>query len=156
LRRTRHRGATRSHYRHHPVARFSRAIRVTQFSSVVDVSFDRQFFVHIMASGPWGTLYVGVTNDVIRRVFEHKQGLAEGFTRKYRVNTLVYFEEWGTALDAIHREKRLKKWTRAWKINLIRTDNPDWVDLAKDWYPKAMTPCEIEAWLKKHAPVAVK
>jgi putative endonuclease len=120
------------------------------------MSFDRKFFAYFMANGPWRTLYVGMTNDIVRRVFEHKEGLADGFTKKYRVNKLVFYEEWGTALDAIHREKRLKKWPRAWKINLIRTCNPDWEELAKDWYPKEMTRAEIEAWLESISPVATK
>jgi putative endonuclease len=111
----------------------------------------RQFCVYIMASRPWGTLYVGMTNDLLRRVFEHKEGRTEGFTKTYGVKNLVYFEEWETAPEAIHREKRLKKWPRAWKINLIRTDNPDWDDLAAHWYPKAMTATEIDAWLAKIA-----
>src|SRR5438132_11225012 len=100
---------------------------------------EKKFFVYIMASKAWGTLYIGVTNDLMRRVFEHKQGLVEGFTKKYGLKILVYFEEYATALDAIHREKRLKKWSRAWKVNLIRTDNPDWKHLAADWYPDQLT-----------------
>jgi len=112
---------------------------------------ERRFYTYILASRPWGTLYVGVTNDLMRRVFEHKEGRIEGFTKKYGVKTLVYFEEWATANDAIHREKRLKKWPRSWKITLIRTDNPDWADLAADWYPSAMTAAEIDAWLMKIA-----
>ena len=115
---------------------------------------EKRFYVYIMASRAWGTLYIGVTNDVLRRIFEHKQGLIGGFTKTYGVKNLVYFEEWATAPDAIHREKRLKKWTRAWKINLIRTDNPDWHDLAADWYPKAMSADEVEAWLAEIAAVA--
>lgn len=67
---------------------------------------------------------------------------------------MVYFEEWATAAAAIHREKRLKKWKRVWKINLIRTDNPDWNDLAAHWYPKAMTAAEIDNWLAKIAAAA--
>lgn len=110
-----------------------------------------RFYVYIMASRPWGTLYVGMTNDVMRRIFEHKEGRVDGFTKTYDVKDLVYFEEWPTAPSAIHREKRLKKWPRKWKINLIRTNNPDWNDLAAEWYPKTMTPTEIDAWLKKIA-----
>ncbi len=89
------------------------------------VSTEKRFFVYIMASRPWGTLYIGVTSDLFRRVFEHREGLIEGFTKTYGVKTLVHFEEWPTSQDAIHREKRLKKWPRIWKINLIRTDNPE-------------------------------
>jgi putative endonuclease len=112
------------------------------------MSGERRFFVYILASRPWGTLYIGVTNDLMRRVFEHKEGLIDGFTKTYGVKTLVYFEEWATAAEAIHREKRMKKWPRTWKINLVRTDNPDWNDLAAEWYPKAMDAAELDAWLK--------
>ncbi len=109
----------------------------------------KRFWVYIMASKPWGTLYVGVTSDIEARAFQHRQGLFDGFTKKYDVKTLVYFEEHGAGADAIRREKRLKKWTRAWKINLIRTDNPDWRDLAEDWYPKVLTAEDIERWLAR-------
>ncbi len=109
----------------------------------------RQFFVYIMTNMPWGTLYVGMTNDIMRRAFEHKEALAEGFTKRYRLDQLVYYEEWPTAPDAIHREKRLKKWPRAWKINLIRTENPDWNDLAADWYPKMPAAKDIENWIAR-------
>jgi len=109
----------------------------------------KRFFVYILASKPWGTLYIGVTNDIQARVFQHKHGLVEGFTQKYGVKALVYVEEHATAADAIHREKRLKKWPRTWKINLIRTDNPDWNDLAADWYPAAPTREQIENWVAR-------
>jgi putative endonuclease len=102
-----------------------------------------------MASKPWGTLYVGVTSALILRVFQHREGLIEGFTKKYGVKRLVYYEEHPTAGDAIHHEKRMKKWTRAWKINLIRTDNPDWNDLAANWYPTLMLPVEVENWIAR-------
>jgi putative endonuclease len=115
------------------------------------VSSQRLFYVYIMASRPWGTLYIGMTNDLLRRVFEHREGLIEGFTKSYGVKILVHFEEWSTASAAIHREKRLKKWPRTWKITLIRTRNPDWKDLAASWYPKAMSVAEIDAWLAKIA-----
>lgn len=81
--------------------------------------------------------------------FQHKQGTFDGFTKKYGVKTLVYFEEHPRAFGAINREKRIKKWPRAWKINLIRTDNPDWNDLAANWYPDLMTPEEIERWVAR-------
>jgi putative endonuclease len=86
---------------------------------------ERQFFVYIMASKPGGTLYTGVTSDIEARIYQHKNGLFEGFTKKYDVKLLVYFEEHGTAMGAIHREKRIKKWPRDWKINLIRESNPN-------------------------------
>src|SRR5690348_4878977 len=113
-------------------------------SACQDPRMHKSYFVYILASQPWGTLYVGVTNDIVRRVHAHKQGLAAGFTKKYGIKTLVYFEEHALIFDAIHRETRLKKWPRAWKVNLIRTDNPDWKDLAADWYPPQMMPDEIE------------
>ena len=102
-----------------------------------------------MASKPWGTLYTGVTSNIELRVFQHREGLLEGFTKKYGVTTLVYFEELVSAGIAIQREKRIKKWPRVWKINLIRTDNPDWKDLADSWYPKQMTKDEIENWVAR-------
>src|SRR5258705_7707421 len=90
---------------------------------------ERRYFVYIMASKPYGTLYVGVTNNVFRRAYEPREGLVDGFTKKFRVKTLVYFEVFPTALSAIHREKRMKKWPRAYKINLIMGKNPRWDDL---------------------------
>ncbi|NVN85549.1 MAG: GIY-YIG nuclease family protein [Rhodopseudomonas sp.] len=89
----------------------------------------RSFYVYILASRIGGTLYIGVTNNLIRRVAEHKSKLAEGFTKKYDVDRLVYLECFEDIEQAIHREKRLKKWPRAWKIQLIEKDNPDWRDL---------------------------
>jgi len=85
------------------------------------------YFVYIMASER-KTLYIGVTNDVARRVTEHKDKLVKGFTQKYNVTHLVYFEEFENIDEAIDREKQLKKWNREWKINLIETENPDWKD----------------------------
>ena len=87
------------------------------------------FYVYILASKIGGTLYIGVTNDLIRRIAEHKAKLAEGFTKKYGVGRLVYFECFEDIEHAIHREKRLKKWPREWKIKLIEEKNPDWIDL---------------------------
>src|SRR5947209_10031282 len=89
----------------------------------------RTFYVYILASKIGGTLYIGVTNDLIRRVAQHKAKPAEGFTKKYDVDRLVYFECFEDVEQAIHREKRLKKWPRAWKIKLIEDDNPNWSDL---------------------------
>ncbi len=109
----------------------------------------KRFWVYIMTSKPWGTLYTGVTSALEARVFQHREGLLEGFTKKYGVKMLVYFEEHAFAADAIQREKRIKKWPRVWKINLIRTDNPDWKDLAENWYPKNPTPEEIENWVAR-------
>jgi putative endonuclease len=86
-------------------------------------------WVYILASKPRGTLYVGVTNDLVRRVAEHREGLVEGFTKQYGVKMLVYFEEHESIVAAIEQEKRLKRWARSWKIDLIRSKNPDWRDL---------------------------
>lgn len=82
-----------------------------------------------MASQKNGTIYIGVTNDIIRRTYEHREGQLTGFSQKYRVKHLVHYEEFQDIRDAIQREKRLKKWNRAWKIQLIETQNPDWRDL---------------------------
>jgi putative endonuclease len=89
----------------------------------------RRYYVYILASRIGGTLYIGITNDLIRRVFEHKSKLIESFTEKYDVVKLVHFEQFDDPENAIKREKRLKKWPRAWKISLIEKDNPDWNDL---------------------------
>jgi putative endonuclease len=94
----------------------------------------KTYYVYILASKRKGTLYIGVTNDIERRVYQHKDGKVEGFTKKYGVTMLVWFEEWGDIGDAIHRETRLKKYKRDWKINLIEQSNPEWLDLARDWY----------------------
>jgi putative endonuclease len=92
-------------------------------------SVAKQFFVYIMASRRNGTLYIGVTWNLVQRVWNHKQGLPEGFTSKYSVKMLVYFELHETAESAITREKQLKKWERAWKMRLIEESNPEWRDL---------------------------
>ena len=89
----------------------------------------KQPAVYILASKRNGTLYVGVTGDLRRRVWEHKQDVVEGFTMKYRVHRLVYFELHADMAEAILREKRIKKWNRAWKIELIEKTNPEWNDL---------------------------
>ncbi len=89
----------------------------------------RSFYVYILASRIGGTLYIGVTNDLVRRVDEHKSCVAESFTKRHEVNRLVYFECFDEIEQAIHREKRLKKWPRAWKTALIEKDNPNWIDL---------------------------
>nr|VFJ48373.1 MAG: putative endonuclease [Candidatus Kentron sp. DK] len=85
--------------------------------------------VYLLASKRNGTLYVGVTGDLIRRVWEHRNNMLEGFTKKYHVHRLVYFEQHQDMPTAIAREKQLKKWPRAWKLALIEKDNPDWEDL---------------------------
>ena len=88
-----------------------------------------QYYIYILASKKNGTLYVGVTSDLIKRIYEHKNNLIEGFTRKYSVHNLVYFETTESIESSIMREKQLKKWNRTWKINLIEKSNPDWNDL---------------------------
>ena len=87
------------------------------------------YFVYLMVSGKNGTLYVGVTNDLIRRVYEHKNDLVVGFTSRYAVHTLVWFESTPSVEAAIHKEKQIKNWTRDWKIALIEENNPGWDDL---------------------------
>ncbi len=87
------------------------------------------YFVYILASKPRGTLYVGVTNNLTRRVFEHKNKLIEGFTERYDVNLLVWYESSGSIESAIVYEKKLKRWRREWKIEMIEKQNPEWVDL---------------------------
>jgi putative endonuclease len=89
-----------------------------------------QYFVYILASQRNGTLYVGVTNNLSRRVGEHKQKLVPGFTHKYGVDMLVHAEGYSSILEARARERALKRWRRAWKIQLIEKDNPYWLDLA--------------------------
>jgi putative endonuclease len=89
----------------------------------------RSFYVYILASKVGGTLYIGVTNDLIRRIAEHRLNSVEGFTEKYHVVRLVYFEQFDDPENAIKREKRLKKWNRAWKIRLIEENNRNWDDL---------------------------
>jgi putative endonuclease len=88
-----------------------------------------QFYLYIMASRPGGALYVGVTNDLVRRVYEHRNGLIEGHTKRYNIRQLVYFEVFDTAYLAIQREKNIKHWPRVWKTRLIATTNPTWRDL---------------------------
>ncbi len=90
------------------------------------------FWVYILASKPGGTLYIGVTRDIVRRVFEHRTDVVKGFTRRYGVKKLVYFEQHDTAIAAIQREKNIKHWSREWKIDLIVSMNPDWRDLYDD------------------------
>ena len=87
------------------------------------------YWVYILASRPGGTLYVGVTNDLVRRIFEHRNGMVAGFTRRYGVKSLVYYELHDTAVAAIQREKNLKHWSREWKIDQIIDENPEWRDL---------------------------
>ncbi len=89
----------------------------------------KQPCVYILASQKNGTLYTGVTSNLIKRIWEHKHDQAEGFTQKYAVHLLVYFEQHKDMTAAITREKQIKKWNRAWKLRLIEENNPDWNDL---------------------------
>jgi putative endonuclease len=88
-----------------------------------------QFYLYIMASRPGGALYVGVTRDLVRRVYQHRTGMIKGHTKQYKIRQLVYFEIYSTAYEAIQREKNIKHWSRAWKTRLIATTNPTWRDL---------------------------
>ena len=92
----------------------------------------KTYYVYILASRKRGTLYIGVTNDFIRRVYEHKKNFVEGFTKKYGVHHLVYFEQTNDIYSAMVREKQMKKWYRKWKIELIEKANPGWRDLYDD------------------------
>jgi putative endonuclease len=94
----------------------------------------KTYFAYILASQRNGTLYIGVTNDLARRVSEHKNGLADGFTKKYGVKTLVHYEVFEDINEAIAREKQLKKYKREWKINLIQQHNLEWRDLTEELY----------------------
>jgi len=88
--------------------------------------------VYILASKRNGTLYTGVTSHLVHRMAEHKSGLVDGFTRKYRVHMLVYYERYKDMRSAIARERQTKKWNRAWKLRLIERDNPEWHDLSEE------------------------
>ena len=91
---------------------------------------ERQPCVYILASKPYGTLYIGVTSDILNRLYEHRADTSEGFTKRYSVHTLVRYELFDDMENAILREKQLKRWRRRWKLNLIESENPDWHDLA--------------------------
>ena len=92
------------------------------------------YYVYLLASRVHGTLYVGVTNDLVRRVYQHREGLADGFTKRYGVKTLVWFESTGSIEAAITLEKQLKNWKREWKVAWIQKENPTWRDL----YPELL------------------
>jgi len=90
---------------------------------------EREFYVYILTNRPYGTLYVGITNDLIRRTWEHRNDFVPGFSREHGLHRLVWYEQHATALEAIRREKLIKKWHRDWKVNLIQGLNPNWDDL---------------------------
>jgi putative endonuclease len=87
------------------------------------------YYVYLMASRKHGTLYVGVTNNLARRAYQHRTGVVASFTSRYHIRSLVWFEGYDEPLAAIAREKEIKKWRREWKINLIEQSNPEWIDL---------------------------
>ncbi len=93
----------------------------------------KEYYVYIMASKRNGTLYIGVTNNLVRRVSEHKNHILKGFTSKYKFHHLVYYESTDDISRAIEREKQMKKWKRKWKLELIESVNPDWQDLYQDF-----------------------
>ena len=93
---------------------------------------EKQFYVYILTSAPRGALYVGVTNDLLRRVWEHKEGIAGSHTKRYWIKRLVYYEVHESAEAAIAREKKLKRWRRVWKYDLVEAGNRDWCDLYDD------------------------
>jgi putative endonuclease len=92
------------------------------------------YYVYILANKRNGTLYTGVTNNLEARMYQHKNGIGSKFTSKYSVVMLMYYEETDDIGEAIHREKQLKKWKRAWKMSLIEESNPSWKDLAEEWF----------------------
>jgi len=91
----------------------------------------KNYYVYILANERNGTLYVGMTSDLKRRIYEHRHALVEGFTKKYNVHNLVYYEETGDVNSAIEKEKQIKKWNRKWKIEIIEKENPEWNDLSE-------------------------
>lgn len=94
-----------------------------------------EYYVYIMTNKS-KTLYIGMTNNLARRVYEHKNKLVDGFTKRYNITSLVYFETTSDVNSAIKREKQIKNWHRQWKINLINSMNPEWRDLSLDWFNK--------------------
>ena len=92
----------------------------------------KSYYIYILANKRNGTIYTGVTSDLIKRIYEHKNDLVEGFTKKYKVHELVYFEEANDVESAIKREKQIKAWKRSWKLELIEKENPSWKDLSHD------------------------
>jgi len=101
-----------------------------------------QYYVYILASKRNGTLYVGVTKDLVRRVYEHKNNVIEGFTKKYGVHFLIYFECFNDVNEAICREKCIKRWKRVWKMRLIEENNPNWCDLYQSFFDSGSLPAQ--------------
>jgi len=96
----------------------------------------KTYYVYITASKQNGTLYIGVTSDLLKRIYQHKTEVFDGFSKKYKADKLVFFEETSSIESAIQREKQLKKWNRAWKMRLIEEKNPAWKDLYGDFFEK--------------------
>jgi putative endonuclease len=107
----------------------------------VEMMSDNNYYVYIMTNHS-GTLYTGVTNNLIVRVYQHKEGMVEGFTKKYKINRLVYFEETPSKRSAIERERQIKRWRREKKVKLIESLNPEWKDLSEGWYDGGVYGCE--------------
>ena len=97
---------------------------------------DKQYFVYILTNQNNNVIYIGITNDLVRRISEHKNREINGFTKRYYLNKLVYYEEYNSAYEAISREKQLKNWHRDWKNNLVESVNKKWRDLNEDFYKK--------------------
>ncbi len=109
-------------------------ITVSFYFKVAQKDMRKRGYVYILASQRNGTLYIGVTSNLTRRVWEHRNGIKSGFATRYRTYLLVYYEEYQLVVDAIRREKQLKKWKRAWKVRLIESVNPLWCDLSEELY----------------------
>jgi putative endonuclease len=101
------------------------------------------YWTYMLTSKPYGTRYIGVTNNIIRRVEQHRAGLGSAFTRKYKIYRLVWYEEFADIQEAIQREKTMKEWPRIWKINLLERSNPHWIDLYPS-LPDALLPTDDE------------
>jgi len=95
---------------------------------------DKTYYVYILTNYKNKTLYIGLTNNLERRIYQHKNELIEGFSKRYKLKKLVYYEEFKNIIDALAREKQLKNWHREWKINLVKGVNPEFKDLAEEWY----------------------
>ncbi len=94
---------------------------------------EKRYWIYIITDQPYGTLYTGVTNNLARRIWEHKTGAFVGFSKRYGLKLLVYYEEYSRIEDAIQREKKIKKWRRDWKIDLVKSLNPEWKDLGEQF-----------------------
>jgi putative endonuclease len=108
---------------------------------------DKYYYVYILSNKRNGTLYIGITREIVKRMWQHKEKVLQGFTKEYNVNKLGYYEIFKDPLYAIKREKRIKKYKREWKINIIEKENPEWNDLYDDFWiartSRAMTVCQL-------------